>query len=304
MAHHRVLAHHWSGRGGGEKALVGIITVVALVVVALELRPLVDGAKVPFMLLVPIFALFSLLHAGFVLGWRHAFLFFALSAVISLGSELIGTETGLIFGRYHYTDVLGPKLFGEVPIVIPLTWFLMIYPSYLIANLIVEGRLLAQGRRLAHLVSMAFLGALVMTAWDLTLDPYMVSFEKAWVWDQPGSYFGIPIHNYVGWLATTFVVMLLYRLLERRRPPRPIGGPSRWLAAAPLATYGFMSIGDVALGHPVETVLISPFAMGIPLLFAATAFARPERLRGIEGAASPAAVSRSGSERGVGLDAP
>jgi putative membrane protein len=275
------MAHRWSDRGGAEKALVAIITVVGLVVVALELRPLVDDAKVPFVLLVPVFALFSLLHAGFVLGWRHALLFFALSAVISLAAELAGTVTGLIFGKYHYTDVLGPKLFGEVPVVIPIAWFLMIYPSYLIANLIVEGRLLAQGRGLTRIVWMAFLGALVMTAWDLTLDPYMVSFERAWVWDQPGSYFGIPIHNYVGWVATTFLVMLLYRLLERGRPPRPIGGHSRWLAAAPLATYGFMSIGDVALGHPVETVLISPFAMGIPLLFAATAFARPNRLRGI-----------------------
>jgi putative membrane protein len=278
------MAHHWSERGGSEKALVGIITVVALVVVAIELRPLVDDTKVPFALLVPIFALFSLLHAGFVLGWRHACLFFSLSAVISLGAELAGTKTGLIFGEYYYTDVLGPKLFGEVPIVIPFAWFLMIYPSYLIANLIVEGRLLARGRGLLGLVWMAFLGALVMTAWDLTLDPYMVGFEKAWVWEQPGSYFGIPIQNYVGWVATTFVVMLLYRLLERRRPPRPIGGSSRWLAAAPLATYGFMSIGDVALGYPVETVLVSPFAMGIPLLFAATAFARPERLTGAGGA--------------------
>lgn len=275
-------AHHWSQRGGGEKVLVALITVVALVVVAFELRPILDGTKVPFVLLVPIFALFSVLHAGFLLGWRHALLFFALSAVISLVAELAGTETGLIFGVYHYTDVLGPKLFGEVPIVIPLAWFLMIYPSYLIANLVVEGRLLARGRGFARLVWMAFLGALAMTAWDLTLDPYMVGFEKAWVWEQPGSYFGIPIHNYVGWVGTTFLVMLIYRLLERRRPARPMGGASRWLAAAPLATYGFMSIGDVILGHPVETVLISPFAMGIPLLFAATAFARPERLTGQE----------------------
>ncbi|HVS14338.1 MAG TPA: carotenoid biosynthesis protein [Thermoanaerobaculia bacterium] len=273
----------WSQRGGGERVLVAILTAVGLVVLALELRPLLDGVKVPFVLLVPVFALFSLAHAGFLLGWRHALTFFGLSAAISLAAELAGTETGLIFGKYYYTDVLGPKLFGEVPAVIPLAWFLMIYPAYLIANLIVEGRLLARGRGLAGLVWMAFLGALVMTAWDLTLDPYMVELERAWVWEQPGSYFGIPIHNYVGWVATTFVVMLLYRLIERRSPPRPMGRPSRWLTALPLMTYGFMSVGDVALGHPVETVLISPFAMGIPLLFAATAFARPQRMTALAG---------------------
>jgi uncharacterized membrane protein len=277
------MARHWSQRGGGERVLVAILTVVGLVVLALELRPLVDDAKVPFALLVPVFALFSLVHAGFLLGWRHALTFFGLSAVLSFAAELAGTKTGAIFGEYHYTDVLGPKLLGEVPVVIPLAWFLMIYPSYLIANLIVEGRLLPRGRRLTSLVWMAFLGALVMTAWDLTLDPYMVEFEKAWVWDQPGSYFGIPIHNYVGWVGTTFLVMLLYRLIERRAPPRPVGEASGWLAALPLMTYGFMSVGDVALGHPVETVLISPFAMGIPLLFAATAFARPERMTALPG---------------------
>ena len=35
--------------------------------------------------------------------------------------EEIGVRTGFIFGAYHYSDQLGPKI-GHVPLLIPLTW--------------------------------------------------------------------------------------------------------------------------------------------------------------------------------------
>jgi uncharacterized membrane protein len=68
---------------------------------------------------VPVFVLFSLLHAGRMLGGRRALLFFALTFVISYIVEETGVRTGLVFGRYHYSDMLGPKL-SNVPVLIPL----------------------------------------------------------------------------------------------------------------------------------------------------------------------------------------
>lgn len=42
------------------------------------------------------------------------------------------TKINAISGTYHYPGMLGPKL-GAVPVLIPLAWFMMIYPSYLIS---------------------------------------------------------------------------------------------------------------------------------------------------------------------------
>src|SRR5437016_5474448 len=66
-----------------------------------------------------VFYLFALLHAGYALGWRNTLIFFAIGAVISWVFEQVGVATGLIYGPYHYTDVLGAKL-GHVPIIIPI----------------------------------------------------------------------------------------------------------------------------------------------------------------------------------------
>ena len=261
-----------------ESVVLAVIVLLAIVVCAFHLNPLLNEEKIPFVWLVPPFALFSLLHAAYLLGWKRAGVMFGVASVLSLGSELLGTVSGFPFGDYYYTDVLGPKLFGHVPIVIPLTWFLMMYPAYLIANLISESKPIVEARGWLQIGWLSLLAAVAMTAWDLTLDPYMVTYEKAWVWEQGGNYLGIPFQNYFGWVLTIFVVFVIYRSLERRIERRPLGPTSKWLVLLPLLTYAFMSIGDVLFGEPVEIVLISPFVMGLPFLFALTGLAqwRPE----------------------------
>ena len=62
---------------------------------------------------------------------------------------------------------------------------------------------------------LSLLTALVMTAWDLTLDPFMVQKAKAWVWDQGGPYLGIPLANYVSWMETSFIIAVACRLVDR-----------------------------------------------------------------------------------------
>jgi uncharacterized membrane protein len=56
-----------------------------------------------------------------------------------------------------------------------------------------------------------------MTAWDLVMDPVMVSGEH-WVWDVQGAYFGIPLQNFWGWWLTTFVTFILFTWLARAAP--------------------------------------------------------------------------------------
>jgi putative membrane protein len=81
----------------------------------------------------------------------------------------------------------------------------------------------------------------------------------------------VPLRNFAGWMLTAFVVFLIYRLLERKLPLRPLQGyRSRMMAFLPVAAYGMMALIDAWLGYPeIEDIhLISPFVMGIPFLFA------------------------------------
>ncbi|HEY3342117.1 MAG TPA: carotenoid biosynthesis protein [Anaerolineae bacterium] len=110
--------------------------------------------------------LFCLLHGYYTQGAANILLFFAISAVVSWTLEEVGVRTGLIYGPYHYSDLLGVKL-GEVPLLIPLAWFMMIYPSHVLANLIVDQRPISRRGSARHVLAISLVAATVMTAWDL-----------------------------------------------------------------------------------------------------------------------------------------
>ena len=148
---------------------------------------------------------FALLLAGQREGWRRALCLLALVFIVSLLFESVGVATGWVYGPYHYTAQLGPKFLGLVPYLIPLAWFMMSYPSFVIADRLVP----SAWRRWQRVLSVAAVGGLVMTAWDLVMDPVMVAGGN-WVWDVKGAYFGIPLQNYWGWWLTIFTTFALY----------------------------------------------------------------------------------------------
>jgi putative membrane protein len=220
-------------------------------------------------MLTAVLALFSLAHAWYALGARHTLAFFGLSAVISWAFEQAGVATGFVFGAYHYTDYLGPKL-GHVPYLIPLAWFMMIYPSYVIANLVLARRPTGTPRGLVPLVQLAAASAVAMTVWDLVIDPILSGpSTRAWIWESGGPYFGIPIQNYLGWLATTFAVYLAYRAVEQRVASAPVGSMPAWVAALPVAAYALMLASNLLSGAaPAAVAPIGLVAMGIPVAVA------------------------------------
>jgi uncharacterized membrane protein len=208
----------------------------------------------------------SVAHAWQGLGARNLAIFLAVSAAISWLLEETGVATGLIYGAYHYTDYLGPKL-GNVPVLIPIAWFMMIYPSYVIAGLALERRAIGTPRGLGRLVALALAGAAVMTAWDFVVDPILSGESvRAWIWENGGEYYGVPLHNYAGWFVTTFAVHLAYRAFEQRHPPVPLAAPTRGIVALPVLTYGLMLVSDLVTATPPAGVwLVGIVAMGIPL---------------------------------------
>jgi uncharacterized membrane protein len=234
-----------------------------------------------------VLVLVSLTHAFFVLGWRHTLVFFGLSTVLSWCFEQAGVATGMIYGPYHYTDVLGMRL-GHVPVLIPLAWFMLIYLSYVTANLLVGDPPVGSAgvlhrRGLGQVLRASFLGAMVMTAGDLVLDPMLSGPDlNAWTWEQGGPYFGIPMQNYAGWMLTALSIHLAYRLVECRMYLRRIGPAAALIATLPLAAYGCIVIwNSLAAGLPAWRA-IGSHIVGLPL-FAAAAYVWQRERRWIRG---------------------
>jgi uncharacterized membrane protein len=140
--------------------------------------------------------------------------------VISLSSELSGVAFGFPFGPYYYTPTLGARWFDLVPLVIPLSWFMMAIPSYYIAAMAVP-----HGGALSRIV----LGALILTAWDVALDPAMSFATVYWRWEVDGAYYGMPWVNLAGWLFTSALLMIALVLLRSESWIREL--PARWMIA-------------------------------------------------------------------------
>ena len=208
-----------------------------------------------------IFVLFALAHCAALEGWRRAGIFFAVSAVVSYCMEDIGVRTGVIFGSYHYGESLGWKL-GHVPVLIPLAWFMMIYPSWMVARAMLAG---IDTRTVMGIGSLAAVAAFVMTGWDMVMDPGMAA-AGSWTWEKGGAYFGVPRHNYVGWVATTFLVYCVAGWLWRKG--ERVAGHSRWFMELPVVVYAFFAFRYVTENRIPALQLVAVFSMGVPALVA------------------------------------
>lgn len=187
---------------------------------------------------------FSVLHAGQRYGWKSALVLLLSVFVISLGLESLGVATGWVYGPYHYTDQLGVKFLGLVPLLIPVAWFMMMYPATVFADQIV----LRNNRDgIGMRILAAALAGFIMTAWDVAMDPMMVKAGH-WVWEVQGAFFGVPVHNYIGWWLTSFlsVGVFLLVMMKMKLPEKEI--PARWTVISYATQAGATIVTDVFIG--------------------------------------------------------
>jgi putative membrane protein len=220
-------------------------------------------------------AIAGLAFLAYCIGVRRAALVFAVSFAMSLTSELTGTSTGLPFGAYGYSDQLGFKIAGLVPFNIPTSWFYM-----LVASLAICGRLLPSTDDSKTKWWWALVGGIVLTAWDVSMDPAMVKTNH-WSWHVPDLsgespvtrfigtpfFFGMPLTNWLGWLLTGILVA---RAMLALVPPsvwaRQVS-PSR----LPLVLYGVNGLLPIAICLAQDMVLagvLGTIAMAVPLVAA------------------------------------
>jgi uncharacterized membrane protein len=204
--------------------------------------------------------------ASHFLGHAPALRFVVIGVVVGWFAEEMGARFGWFFGSYTYTDVLGPRI-GSVPFIIPLMWFALCYVAYVIGNLIVWQSPTDGVPSALMTFIMAFLGAMIVTAYDLGADPYMVFTLKAWIMTKTdGGWFGETLQGFVGWMTISFAIIYGFRLTLRNKPPVPSSRITPLYALVPLLIYGGSMVFQALKGSPIETRTIALFAMGIPVL--------------------------------------
>jgi uncharacterized membrane protein len=122
-----------------------------------------------------------------------AFILVFLSAILV---ELIGVQTGLLFGSYQYGDVLGPKVY-DTPFIIGLNWLILIYCTSAIMNKLT-------GRKWISIL----MGSGLMVVYDLVLE-YVAPVMDMWSWETryPG------FRNFGMWFLVSVAFHSLFQLL-------------------------------------------------------------------------------------------
>jgi putative membrane protein len=126
---------------------------------------------------------------------------FLMAVVVGMITEMIGVNTGLLFGDYSYGEIFGRKLFG-VPVLIGINWFCIVYASYVIAMSI-------HRKQPGGKVMVALLTASIATTFDWIMEPVAMKLGF-WNWADGQ----IPVFNYISWFVISVAVSVAFGLLK------------------------------------------------------------------------------------------
>ncbi|MHA8050936.1 carotenoid biosynthesis protein [Aquirufa sp. ROCK-SH2] len=122
---------------------------------------------------------------------------YAILALIAISAwflEVVGVSTGKIFGSYQYGNTLGFKI-KDVPLTIGINWLILVIAT----NAVVEEW------GIGGKIGKAALGAGLMTALDLIIEPVAIHFDF-WHWQNEQ----VPIQNFGAWWLASFFFHWIY----------------------------------------------------------------------------------------------
>lgn len=143
---------------------------------------------------------------------RKAAIVFTGIFVFGYAIELIGTQTGWLFGNYTYGKALGIKIFG-VPVIIGVNWFATIAACASSARVIRMPVILQAG-----------LAALLATMLDMLIEPVAMRYGF-WSWNEGR----IPVFNYVCWFVFSLLFAYFYLRLSNGRNPTAMALFTIWV---------------------------------------------------------------------------
>ena len=194
-----------------------VATAIAVLFHAIGLTGILFFDKAFFIRTTP----FNLLLMFVLLLWTNeeknkGFLVFVITCfLVGVGVEVIGVNTGLLFGNYSYGEALGIQ-FKKVPLLIGINWFIIIYCSGIsvhtllmrIVNKMPAGS--NAGSPTLKALSVIVDGATLAVIFDWVMEPVAVDLNY-WQWNGDGS---IPLFNYICWFLVSVLLLSAFHLLK------------------------------------------------------------------------------------------
>jgi putative membrane protein len=119
--------------------------------------------------------------------------FFLLTFLVGFVAEIVGVNTGLIFGEYSYSKILGVQVFN-VPVIIGLNWFMLVFTV---------GCMCHQYKVNIFVKSLA--GAALLVILDFFLEFVAIKYNF-WIWKEGKA----PLQNYLAWFLLSFILLLFF----------------------------------------------------------------------------------------------
>lgn len=160
---------------------------------------------------------FNLLLCLVLVMWTQAdkniffWLFMLVTILSGLAVEIIGVNTGLLFGNYKYGDVLGFK-WKAVPLIIGVNWFIVVFCSGISITALLQKITKplddsgAQPSPVIKAISVITDGATLAVAFDWLIEPVAIKLGY-WQWDGNE----VPLYNYVCWFVISLLLMIVFR---------------------------------------------------------------------------------------------
>ena len=123
---------------------------------------------------------------------KKFFLSVFLISFIGFFIEVLGVCTGLLFGEYEYGNKLGLEILN-VPLVIALNWFILVYASRGSVNFFLKNKYL----------QMLF-SSIIMVFLDILIEPVAIELGW-WSWDISS----VPLQNYLMWFVVSVIMQVI-----------------------------------------------------------------------------------------------
>ncbi len=129
--------------------------------------------------------------------------FFAFGFFTGLCSEIIGVNTGLLFGNYFYGTPFGFKIFG-VPVLIGVLWLLTVSGFGHLTQMLFSRIFKSNDQHVAVIFLKITTAALLVTLYDYILEPGAI-FLGYWQWLPDGV---VPFFNYLCWFFLSGFILV------------------------------------------------------------------------------------------------
>jgi uncharacterized membrane protein len=202
-------------------AAASLLMLATLLLPSLHLPGNPQGLEVTLLLLATATTIFALERQ---LPMQNVLLVLAVTSFIGSAAHTLGAISGIPFGKFTFTDELGPELFQRMPWAMPLIWIVVVLNSRGTARLILR----PWRKTKTYGFWLIGLATVLTMLFALAFDPFASRIEHYWLWIPvkfPLTWQGAPLVNFLSWGIVTLLILavvtpaFINKQLSRRSTP-------------------------------------------------------------------------------------